>query len=1345
MLSFRQNTVSGFRFSPGRPLLASCIFLLGLLFCAGFSSGQTPEPAAQDSNKKSEQMLEEQIRGNPLKVIYTGALFGYYRIESNGKEMLAPVRNWFELRVGKSEDPKSGGSTLLLGMGDNFGPEMGGSIQMENKAGEKDAASVECEMPLTPVPDTLGARQHEKLYKTLTQGNVPIPIALYKDGVRAAKKAECDNVTRFLIQAGYNAVVPGREDFLYSSTWLARMARDLQAHAALKDSTGPLMLSANLQLKFREAKPPEDGSFKLRPEDYEKLSPLLFTKCAGKNEDANAAENTQKPEDRNPGCPVNLTGREVRKPGQVTPTSTIIDEQKDVGYTILPLKDSSGDSMNVLVVGVIAKDTMGAISPSNRKLCFLVYQANKSNQRADDNQKIANNNKEWRSVACDVNERQPNEGLAVFDVEAADPVGPLIDILRATGGNPGNIAYRILMAQMPRSSAEELAAKLRTRMQTDSNNTPNTHKTLYQFDLVISEAQVRQSSPEVELNYYKFNNVWDLDPTVTPYPAYRQGRCPVNDNSDECKENNGYFSAGLFRPDSTVTLITTWEEGAAKVEKRTLKNKPPESRNMAVFSAPSSKDSGNGNIATDTPETAATHQGQDVSPKGNGDTTMHLLMVALDDVNKKNYAYSFPESPKQKTEDKGSHSVACAEDKKLGSQQCFVASAEHCTMEQTKGNKERLRACNAAITKYLLQTMQQFGHADAALLEMRDIFTGFLPAGYDGYKSVCNMEAGDEWGQKICNLRVALDRVLWKGDYAEKVMIGGKDIQTLLMTSKKLRDAEQTLNPRDTFDEWLVSFGITAKPEKSSAAPVRNSTGTGQPAVAITKLAMDAVDTTTAFKKEPAPDTGQDFLAIPITECRIFSPSDFANPSSRSSYCVDGEAIRSDHAYFILTSDHLASDTEVYGTMAGLPENYKEGHQGYLTKNIADFLVHGIGASSRASDPVKGLTTDKAEQNQQERNGIMQIDVAKAVVGYSARLPQGGDTNVQDKFQGASDTRASSPQSYEIDMEAKIRILRRIWHSDGLSFAIGSQSDFNYDRSVQGNLSDNPVNASYPLNSFTAGAFLQFGLEPKNGSPGKDPGILAGKRMIVVAPFQFQRQIVGSFLFFPFTPPSRAELTLRSPHLHGFSHRLGYRGEATQWKHWDPGTYAELGWQVAIQNNLLASATFSTPGFPSLPCPANSIVTINNCVKTAHLVINENTVATELLATLHSQGLYWDIHWQKGIAPLTDKSAGITLMVDTTGDWFIPRDGTKSLSSQTQYDIPVKLTLAFPILRNFSIGPAYSPFFYSNQVSHKSLVVQNFALNARWYFDRDAAVRLRRQLVFKGPASADETKTARAK
>jgi len=87
----------------------------------------------------------------------------------------------------------------------------------------------------------------------------------------------------------------------------------------------------------------------------------------------------------------------------------------------------------------------------------------------------------------------------------------------------------------------------------------------------------------------------------------------------------------------------------------------------------------------------------------------------------------------------------------------------------------------------------------------------------------------------------------------------------------------------------------------------------------------------------------------------------------------------------------------------------------------------------------------------------------------------------------------------------------------------------------------------------------------------------------------------------------------------------------------------------------------------------------------------------------------------------------------------------KALTTQTLYDVPLSVALTFPIFRNLSFAPTYSAFFYANQIQEQSLTVNSFAVNLRWYFDRDSAVPLTRQLLFKGPASADETKTARIK
>src|SRR5579871_5581170 len=64
---------------------------------------------------------------------YTGGLFGYYRIEEPDKdkrlegnnEELKPVRDFLDKRGSLVKDKKNADDRLLLGMGDNFGPEFG--------------------------------------------------------------------------------------------------------------------------------------------------------------------------------------------------------------------------------------------------------------------------------------------------------------------------------------------------------------------------------------------------------------------------------------------------------------------------------------------------------------------------------------------------------------------------------------------------------------------------------------------------------------------------------------------------------------------------------------------------------------------------------------------------------------------------------------------------------------------------------------------------------------------------------------------------------------------------------------------------------------------------------------------------------------------------------------------------------------------------------------------------------------------------------------------------------------------------------------------------------------------
>lgn len=156
------------------------------------------------------------------EIDYTGSLFGYYRIEPvSGPPRLAPVSEFI-----KARNQQQG--HLLLGMGDNFGPEFGALLQLENK------------------------RVHDQDFDchqipTVRQDKETIPESLYKDDDRIARHAQCDNVLNFMMQAGFRAVVPGRQDFMYTARWLRGAAR-LIADASSQPNGSPLISNADKQL-----------------------------------------------------------------------------------------------------------------------------------------------------------------------------------------------------------------------------------------------------------------------------------------------------------------------------------------------------------------------------------------------------------------------------------------------------------------------------------------------------------------------------------------------------------------------------------------------------------------------------------------------------------------------------------------------------------------------------------------------------------------------------------------------------------------------------------------------------------------------------------------------------------------------------------------------------------------------------------------------------------------------------------------------------------------------------------------------------------------------------------------
>jgi hypothetical protein len=75
----------------------------------------------------------------PLTMDYTGALSGFFQIDDPDPGLYPkPVATFLDRR-------KTTAARLLVGMGDNFGPEFRASIQPES-----DTSYPDCNMPLSP-------------------------------------------------------------------------------------------------------------------------------------------------------------------------------------------------------------------------------------------------------------------------------------------------------------------------------------------------------------------------------------------------------------------------------------------------------------------------------------------------------------------------------------------------------------------------------------------------------------------------------------------------------------------------------------------------------------------------------------------------------------------------------------------------------------------------------------------------------------------------------------------------------------------------------------------------------------------------------------------------------------------------------------------------------------------------------------------------------------------------------------------------------------------------------------------------------------------------------------------
>jgi hypothetical protein len=1275
------------------------------------------------------------------QIDYTGSLYGYYRMEFNEPDQshLPPVKSFLDFR-------KADSSRLLLGMGDNFGPEFGASIQLEN-LNTPDPAQGGCKLPQTIDPDTKETR----------------PESLYKDDDRVAPRANCDNVLNFLMHAGFRAVVPGSQDFMYTAQWLRVSALMLanasqdpqQAPAIANRDHAAFILGANLLITMKGQRCPllfsqdplDRDAFRctsdadgLEPEPLDWLDRLDRLSRQSGSQGGNPT--VQAIQQLAADSAARAAGRQ-----------TVLDELAQDELKILqsawgprlgslasPGNDASGkgkgDAPGIAELagtGTLNQKTLEQILSVLNQLDLVYTPEHPLNpaDRADFNTyraslvTILSNLDKLADPSLPANPSKDLLQKALGDCAKAGSIGPCFvlsadariaaenGLLRTIAMEEKDVGYTV--AQLADGSSVLVIgvtgqSTMKAVSQTNVRLCPGSGKDPISAFGVCNDRITAGEGSAIA-----------VDPVPVTEAIVRGAELLSAD------ENQRPFDKVVVMAQMPHTEAEVLSERVSTL----LRLDAIAGRRYYVDAVISEAESGYGTPHVDLSYLASakgTYPAPVVAPIPSYDAqtgdypgrVSRLTLASMDD-----QSFSLTNDP----------DTIFAPAKVQGSNPTTIELLSQLMAQLQNGPAPPPIVGSDQASKVeftLLNDLEKAAHpnADVVLLQSRDVELDAMGPGYTDY-SVC---ANETEHPELCKLRVALDRIFWKGDYLEYVAVTGKSLKSMLAESQDEMAQQAQLADTGLAQAWLVSYGIV----QSALTNITEINQNGEP------------------------------LWIPV------DPSCMGDSPSESTYCVGGTPVSDDAYYWLVTSDQLAQDKAVYGTLESLPSKNHQRTDVYITARLSHYVLASLSLPKPGSNPggstqVATLvpssgTAEKTITSQNEvfqQMPLWQIDFAKVIASFNSRAPVGGNAFVGGYFQGVSDPRAYAPASQELDLELANRITGTFFRPGGSAkvltpISIGEQTAFAYDRAVIGNITGKPINGSYALNNLTEGAFVQIRLNARSKASAAPRVWSTPRSLLVLTPHQYQVNIDTPYLFFPFSAgqvPS-GELTVQLPRVSVWTDRAGFREEfgANHPKSFFlPGSYFETGMEFSTQNGNLYSLTLQDGTGTPKTCFASASTTLQSCFSSSTsgtpaktLTINSTTtvVGTPAVKTLYSPGYYWTLHFQNHLFGKNPANQ-INLVTDSQGDYYFGRPISAELPTQTEYAIPLSVALVIPSKGNLTFAPTYSGFYYKAQESSNNLVVNSFSIAARWYFARDARVPLRRQLPLQGPASADQTHTGK--
>jgi hypothetical protein len=578
----------------------------------------------------------------------------------------------------------------------------------------------------------------------------------------------------------------------------------------------------------------------------------------------------------------------------------------------------------------------------------------------------------------------------------------------------------------------------------------------------------------------------------------------------------------------------------------------------------------------------------------------------------------------------------------------------------------------------VLKILREKTNTDAALMQKRDFYWGPFLKYQDPNKTPVSPPNAEK-----------IDRVLWKGDVLNVLIVKGSALRKALKESQEFDhlDKQSTKRVDEPF-RGLLYFGIAPTDDDDYL-------------IDGTLLDDDRLYTIATTNHIASGDTGYPELNDPeLADTRLHNPQKTEKIGQQISKLVC-EALKQDHCIAAPPDAPIGSNA-LFASADARPAQE--------TPNSAVRLKDWFRTS--LNEPLISYEPRISQQHVQDRR-TWTLALDSASVGYKLVTNNLSEADHQTFLGGITEPGVSAPNSRSWTFTTQARLLDAgkwidayIRHQSEYSNQVTQQkqglpiSTYDKNRSV--------LDAGLFIHPFHVGNHFWSLFSP--GGRKSEP-----KSGFVLEPLRWDSPIRTENLVI--THPDKTQEILPLQYTWRLFMRAGLRFENTK-SHLEAGT--EAGW---THGALLGIHTAT--GVTCFPNPAQSVQDcLNGLTPPLDPIHQDRTLKTE-------HGLYIDWNWSEKIW------YGWKMIFQDQGEWF-PFNASKDNSADTRYRNNLIYKLSLPIFANFSFQPGIEYFSYENKFGDRTLSRWTPTASLDYSFDHHSGGKWKKSLAHK-PGGSDSS------